>query len=261
MAMQHFLLAVLMFFFGAALASFFDVLTDPNRLRKRRSYCPHCRETLRWYEMIPLLSYLRQAGKCRSCGKKIAFQHFFGEFMGGLIFLSVFLTVFLGLGFGGRRMDPWNMSALVYSSLVFGYFALFLLISFADTKTFLVSLSWLLGLNALALLLLFFPQHPSSAFVSLAAGMAAGGLLSLVSFFHGWKKLGEADIFIVVSMGFVLGFAGVAAGLISASVSGIIICFARKWGGSVTDIYRMKLPFAPLLLLGTIFGLFFTRFF
>ncbi len=92
-------IAVILFLLGLAIGSFFNVVAvryspkksffDFQKL-KGRSKCPKCLKQLKWYELIPLFSFIVQKGRCRNCGAKISFQYFFAEFIGGLIFLLPF---------------------------------------------------------------------------------------------------------------------------------------------------------------------------
>jgi prepilin signal peptidase PulO-like enzyme (type II secretory pathway) len=54
-----------------------------------RSFCPICRRQLRWYELIPLVSYLIQGGRCRSCSAKISIQYPLVEIWTGLLFATL----------------------------------------------------------------------------------------------------------------------------------------------------------------------------
>jgi len=54
-----------------------------------RSFCPSCKATLRWYELVPILSYLFLGRKCRSCGTAISVCYLILEFTSGVIFLSL----------------------------------------------------------------------------------------------------------------------------------------------------------------------------
>jgi leader peptidase (prepilin peptidase)/N-methyltransferase len=54
-----------------------------------RSHCFKCGKELTWYELIPVISFLIQKGKCRHCGHKLSFQYLIVEFLSGLIFLLV----------------------------------------------------------------------------------------------------------------------------------------------------------------------------
>jgi leader peptidase (prepilin peptidase)/N-methyltransferase len=86
------------FIFGAVVGSFLNVCIC--RLPKEESvvfppsHCPQCDYRIRWYDNIPIASYLVLRGKCRSCGTRISLQYPLVELLNGL------LTVFLFLRFG-----------------------------------------------------------------------------------------------------------------------------------------------------------------
>ncbi len=54
-----------------------------------RSRCPHCGMKLRWFELIPLVSFLAQSGLCRSCKKRLSLQYPVVELLSALVFVSV----------------------------------------------------------------------------------------------------------------------------------------------------------------------------
>ena len=72
------------FIFGSVLASFYCVLAtripEGKSIVKPRSHCEHCNHTLKWYELIPIFSYLFLRGKCRECHKKIPIYEEFEEY-------------------------------------------------------------------------------------------------------------------------------------------------------------------------------------
>ena len=84
-------IAVLVFILGTIIGSFLNVLI--LRYGKKditgRSACPFCGKTLQWYELIPILSFIIQRGKCRLCESKISWQYPLVEFATGSIFVSV----------------------------------------------------------------------------------------------------------------------------------------------------------------------------
>ena len=73
---------------------------SPIRLGKR-SVCLHCGYQLKWYDNLPLISWLVLKGKCRKCGKKIGLAELLSEFGVGL----AFLTFGLGLQFRGITLE------------------------------------------------------------------------------------------------------------------------------------------------------------
>jgi leader peptidase (prepilin peptidase)/N-methyltransferase len=90
--MQSFILFFI-FFFGAALGSFLNVLID--RLPKGekitgRSHCDHCHHQLSWQDLLLIVSFFALGGKCRYCHKKLSWQYPMVEMITGLIFLLIF---------------------------------------------------------------------------------------------------------------------------------------------------------------------------
>lgn len=81
---------IVFFIFGVTFGSFFNVvgLRIPKNLTiiKDQSHCPHCNETLRWHELIPVLSFLWQKGLCRNCRARISSIYPVMEFVTGLLF-------------------------------------------------------------------------------------------------------------------------------------------------------------------------------
>jgi leader peptidase (prepilin peptidase) / N-methyltransferase len=57
-----------------------------------RSYCPNCKRTLNWYDLIPILSFLILRGRCRNCDKKISWTYPLIELVSGLIFVFSYLN-------------------------------------------------------------------------------------------------------------------------------------------------------------------------
>ena len=60
---------------------------------KGRSMCFSCGKSLGFFELIPLVSFVVQGGRCRGCKSKLSPQYFLVELLTGLTFVSVFLTI------------------------------------------------------------------------------------------------------------------------------------------------------------------------
>jgi len=82
---------VFTFIFGLIFGSFFNVVgwrlpAGLSLVKPSGSFCPKCKHKLRWYENIPVFSYLIQGGKCRKCKKKIPKFYIIVEFLTGVLF-------------------------------------------------------------------------------------------------------------------------------------------------------------------------------
>lgn len=81
---------IIVFLYGLLLGSFYNVVgyRIPNNLSIVRpgSFCPKCKHKLKWYELIPVLSFLIQGGKCRKCKCKISLFYPLIELLTGILF-------------------------------------------------------------------------------------------------------------------------------------------------------------------------------
>lgn len=75
------------FIIGCCIGSFINVIFSRSDWHKGRSRCDACGYTLKWYDMIPIISYVFLRGKCRKCGKKIEKSHIISELIMGAAFL------------------------------------------------------------------------------------------------------------------------------------------------------------------------------
>lgn len=92
---------ILSFILGTILGSFYLVLgtrlPKNEDIVKSRSRCDNCKKVLKWYNLIPLVSFIVQKGKCSSCGQKISSEHFFAEIFTGLLFLLT--SIYFSFGY------------------------------------------------------------------------------------------------------------------------------------------------------------------
>jgi len=95
------LVKIFIFIFGSCLGSFLNVciyrMPKEKSIVKPRSSCPKCNSFIKWYDNIPILSYLLLKGRCRMCQEKIPFRYVFVELVSGFILLVLYLEFGLSL--------------------------------------------------------------------------------------------------------------------------------------------------------------------
>jgi len=84
-----------LFILGLILGSFFNVLIirlpkNKKGILSGRSYCPNCKKKIKWFDNLPIISFIILKGKCRKCKKKISFQYPLLEWFSAISFIFLF---------------------------------------------------------------------------------------------------------------------------------------------------------------------------
>lgn len=256
------LLLVFFFILGLIIGSFLNVVIYRINTAKSfggRSACMSCEKKLRWYELIPLFSFLFLKGRCRTCKTRISIQYPLVELATGLIFALLFLEL----------KDVFYMDILTFG-VTYDYYAvmfsILMVIAVYDLKHKIIpdSLSLVFGIFAFIGLFfftssgfpVFYPHIPAlSEFLSgilIASPFAFFWLISSGK----WMGLGDAKL--ALGIGWLLGLSIALSGLVIAFWSGaiigvILIIFSksRKMAGLGVRGIKSEIPFAPFLVLGT----------
>ena len=192
---------------------------------KTPSHCMACGHRLRWYELIPLVSFLLQRGRCRACGAKLSPQYPLVEALNGGAWL---LT---GLLYRGDWLHIGLYSAL---------FSLLAVIAVIDWRTFEIPN----GLN-LAILLLGAVQLAADWRdwpVYLIGLVSVSGLFLLLWALTRGNGLGMGDVKLMGAAGLLLGWPRILLAMILGSVGGAVIHIIRMRHGA-----GRKLAFGPYL--------------
>jgi leader peptidase (prepilin peptidase)/N-methyltransferase len=184
-----------------------------------------CGHSLKWYENIPVFSWLIQGGKCRSCGVKLSAQYPIVEALNGFMWL---LTGILYRG-------DWITVALYC-----GLFSMLLTLSVIDWRTYTIPnginlVIFILGLVRLLTDLKNWPLY--------VVGMLSVSVVFLILYaLTRGNGLGMGDIKLVGAAGLLLGWQNMLLAVLVGSLSGALIHSARMKKGA-----GKKLAFGPYL--------------
>ncbi len=245
---------VLTILLGLCVGSFLNVviyrLPLGMSLAKPASHCPKCNNPIKWYDNIPLLSYIFLRGKCRHCHEPISIRYPLVELT------HCALWVLCMLRFTGCIIvdNPTNWLRFILSCLAC---SLFLAIFFCDLDHMEIPEVLLILLLAVAVGMLADNVTPEKIIEKVIGFLACGLLFILVNaFFRLFKKrdgLGFGDVELVASSGLLLGGYSMLFGLICSCVTGsivlLILSIRKKEQGK-------EYPFAPFLVGGILLALF-----
>lgn len=216
------------------------------------SHCPKCNYTLRWYDNIPLLSYLILRGRCRKCGEKISFRYTVVE-LANMIFWLLSVALFWD------KSIPFAFVAAFASSALICVF-------FIDLKHKLIYDRFNVILAVLAVVAVFF--DPYYDWLSHVIGGAVGfvsfyGISFLFYKIKHKEGLGGGDIKLTAACGLLLGwqrllFAILVASLIACIV--LIILNNKKRKNGKDDDNGGEYPFAPFLTTAFVCSMFLGNF-
>lgn len=243
-----------------SLASYMDTLVmrenGVTSNSQPRSACDHCGRQLRWFELLPLVSFILQRGKCRSCQSPIDPRIFFSELMGlvtGIIFATRTLQILVAETTPGIKMLVISIEAAVFIVLL--YLAIYDLFTYSMPTWTLTVLGFIaVGINVLWLVMLQYSAWDPVAFATygsvanLVVGIVSGLSFGLIILLTKEKGLGMGDLYLAVFLGLLLGWPAIISALYvmlgSAITVGLIYCYRLKRFRGVI------LPLVPFIALG-----------
>ena len=243
------------FILGVIIGSFLNVvifrLNTGKSISKGRSICMTCNRILRWYELIPVISYVIQGGKCRRCKEKISEQYPLVELLTGLIFLLI-----------ARHFLP----ILLFSPLMFGLltsfysfiFSILIVISVYDIRHKIIPDKLVYWFIFFAFISSFVNQTAfGSLFIKPSILTLCSGLVLASPFAFLWlvsrgKWMGFGDAKLMVGLGYLLGISFGLAAIVLSFWIGAVISLAVMFFGKVKLNMKTEIPFAPFLIVSTL---------
>lgn len=243
---------------GLAIGSFLNVLIyrlpEGMNIAYPPSHCPKCNAKLKWYDNIPLLSYLILGGRCRTCKAKISFRYFAVELVNLLLWIAV-LAVF--------DLSVYSVAYALLTSLLIAIF-------FIDAEHGIIPDSLNLAIAILGVAVtaysVFFPvvsgvfgAYPTLWWEYLAGGAGGGGIfLAFFCLYRLIRKkegLGGGDVKMIGALGLLLGYRKT---LFCIGLSAILACLfllGKKIAGKLNA--EEPLPFGPFLAVAAEIAVFF----
>ncbi len=203
---------VFMFVMGCAFGSFFccqarrmhlkEITAKASKTKKKtaflgtRSVCLHCLKKLKWYDNIPVVSWIILRGKCRFCHKKIGVGEILSEVLVGIGFLTLATTI--NIETAGALEWAKFVTVMIFATVVF-----FLAIYdglYGELPNLILTISILCAIITLI------PQMWTGFLVDpFLSGSLYGGLYLLLYIVSKGKWVGDGDWILALSIGLALG--------------------------------------------------------
>ena len=237
---------IIAFVFGSIWGSFANVciyrLPANKNVATGRSCCPNCNKLIKWYDNIPIISFLFLQGVCRNCSKKINTQYLLVELISGFSFAICYY--FFGI----------SITTLLFFILTI----CFVIIFFIDLKHFIIPNELTITLMVIGILKSIVPDLNNEIFPnfinSVLGGVIGYMLIWLIILFY--KKvrnkegMGLGDAKLLSAIGFWFGWVSLPFILFFSSFIALV--------SVLPDLIKNKknltsqIPFGPFIILGTL---------
>ena len=205
-----------------------------------RSFCPSCQKTIKWFDNIPLISFLLLKRKCRNCDYKISFQYFIVELITAISFTIIYY--FYGISI---------TSLLLVILSVF-----FIIIFFIDLKHFIIPNSLTFPLMFIGFIKSFDPNLDNFLFPNYINSLIGGviGYLIIWLIIFVYKKvrnkegMGLGDAKLLSAIGFWFGWVSIPFVLFLSSI--IALGFSLPSLVNKSKNLSSQIPLGPYIILG-----------
>ena len=183
--MSYILFLIFILVAGLVVGSFLSAYTyrapRGKSVKKGRSYCPACKNTIVWYDNIPLLSFIILKGKCKDCNQKISWRYPVIEISTAVIFVAIAYAL-ANCAIGPRSNDLCNFYGLLGARAI----PFLLLVATVLIAIFIIDLEYkiipdeaVFSLFAITVIV-FILAGTNTLFIRLLAGFLASLFLLLI---------------------------------------------------------------------------------
>lgn len=239
---------LIIFAFGSVVGSFLNVciyrIPRNYSIVAPSSRCPSCNTPIRFYDNIPIASYIFLGGKCRACRAKISVRYPLVELLNALLYIAVF----------------WRFGADWHTAVYFAFCSALIVITFIDLDFQIIpdriTIPGIpIGILAGSFLLPDpFMRYSLLGLQASIIGFLAGGGLYYAIAVLSRGGMGGGDIKMMAMVGGLMGWKSVLLttfiGSLTGSVLGLFLMVIKGKGR------KTKVPFGPFLALGALVALF-----
>lgn len=228
------ILYIIIFLFGIVIGSFLNVcifrIPKKEDIVKTGSHCMSCGYRLKWYDMIPVASFLALRGKCRKCGAKLSVQYPLIEAANGILYVLIVWTGGLGI------------ESLLYCLLA----SALLVLSVIDFRTYEIPFGINLFILALGLIRVGTDYHN---FLTYLIGLiSVSAFLAILYYATGGRAIGGGDVKLMAACGLLLGWKLIILAFLTGCVFGAVIHVIRMKISGESHVLAM----GPYLSLGVL---------
>lgn len=203
----------IIFLFGIVIGSFLNVcifrIPKKEDIVKTSSHCMSCGYHLKWYDMVPIFSFLALRGKCRKCGAKLSVQYPLIEAANGILYVCIVWTGGIGI------------ESLLYCLMA----SALLVLSVIDFRTYEIPFG--INLFILALGLVRAVTDFSNILTYLIGSLSVSIVLAILYYATGGRAIGGGDVKLMAACGLLLGWKLIILAFLLGCVLGAVIHVIR----------------------------------
>lgn len=228
---------IMFFIIGTIFGSFYNLvgLRVPKKesIMLPRSHCDKCNHTLAWYELIPILSFIFQKGKCKNCNTKLSYFYPFSELACGILFMVSYYS------FG------FSYDLIISLTLV----SFFIMIIISDLNYLIIPDRFIVIPSIIIIIVTILNKGITNAFIQILYGLIGFIIMYLImllgNFLFKKESLGGADIKLMFLVGLVLDPLLIVVVIFLASIIALPV--------SLILLVKNKehvIPFGPFIMIG-----------
>lgn len=197
------------------------------------SSCSVCNTRIKYYDLVPIISYMILRGRCRSCGEKISLRYPLIEGLNGVLYYLLYHTY----GF--------SLSTLFFMFVI----SILIVITFIDYDHMIIPYRLNIILGVLGIFNMFLGIYPLNTKSAILGGLVGFGFFLLIAIVTG-GQMGGGDIFLIGVLGLILGLGNIIMITILSFITGAIISIILL----ATKVKSRKdpIPFGPFIALSAV---------